>query len=291
MALRLCAGGTALWLAACGSLPEQQSAPSKPKPPASSGRYSMAHDRPPSPSEIPPEIARTPDPEPVDEPISRSGNPDFYTVYGKTYVVQKTRKIGWRESGNASWYAKKFHGHKTASGEVYDMFAMTAAHKSLPLPSYVRVTRTDNGKSCIVRVNDRGPFHRGRIIDLSYAAAARLDMIRIGEAPVEIEVISAGEARPAQTVVAAATPAAVVTAAPDWKPGYWVVGSFDDPIDATLLREDLRGAGLAADLQSLIDGGASLLRVVVGPFAEEPASRAAAEQLRARGLEPVWRVN
>jgi rare lipoprotein A len=280
---KLLAVTLALLLGACGSLPEQRKPAPKPKPPASSGRYSMAQDRPPSASEIPPEVAQTPDAVPVDEPISRSGNPDYYTVFGKTYVVQKERKIGWRESGNASWYAKKFHGHKTASGEVYNMFAMTAAHKSLPLPSYVRVTRTDNGKSCIVRVNDRGPFHRGRIIDLSYAAAARLDMIRAGEAPVEIEVISARDARPPPQVVAAAEAA--------WQPGYWDVGSFDDPIDAALLREDLRSAGLAASLRDLPDGDANLLRVVVGPFAEEPASRSAAELLRARGLDPVWRVN
>ncbi|HAH03554.1 MAG TPA: septal ring lytic transglycosylase RlpA, partial [Vibrio sp.] len=94
------------------------------------------------------------------------------------------------EKGKASWYGKKFHGHLTSNGEIYDMYSMSAAHKTLPIPSYVKVTNTDNNKTTIVRINDRGPFHEGRIIDLSYAAAYKLDVLRTGTANVEIEVIT-----------------------------------------------------------------------------------------------------
>ena len=122
------------------------------------------------------------------EPKSRGGNQD-YTVRGKRYKVLKNEE-GFSETGFASWYGKKFHGHKTSNGEIYDMYAMSAAHKHLPLPSYVKVTRLDNGKQVIVRVNDRGPFHTGRIIDLSYAAAYKLGMLGTGTAQVGIEAIT-----------------------------------------------------------------------------------------------------
>ncbi|KII80438.1 septal ring lytic transglycosylase RlpA family protein [Vibrio renipiscarius] len=122
------------------------------------------------------------------EPYSLGGTKN-YTVRGQRYQIIKDPK-GFKEKGQASWYGKKFHGHLTSIGEVYDMYSMSAAHKELPLPSYVKVTNTDNGKSTIVRVNDRGPFHPGRIIDLSYAAATKLDVIHTGTANVEIEVIT-----------------------------------------------------------------------------------------------------
>lgn len=264
-----------LALSACGSWGTKHS-----------GGYAMDQDRPPAKSEIPADIARTPDAVPKNEPIAKSGNPDYYEVLGESYSVQKQRDSGFHERGKASWYAKKFHGHKTASGETYDMFGMTAAHKTLPLPSYVRVTRTDNGKNCIVRVNDRGPFVSGRIIDLSYAAAARLGMIVDGEAPVQIEVVSAGdEVAPPQNVAAAPEPAR-------WQPGYWIVGNFEDPIDAAAVREDLRSAGVAqVDVQNVADSGKALLRVVAGPYADENESVAAREKIRMRGLDPQWRVN
>ncbi len=122
------------------------------------------------------------------EPRSRGGNRSPYQVLGKWYkVVDDTQ--GYRERGYASWYGVKFHGNKTSNGETYNMYQMTAAHKHLPLPSYVRVKNLENGKEVIVRVNDRGPFHQGRIIDLSYAAATRLDILKKGTAKVEIEVI------------------------------------------------------------------------------------------------------
>ena len=125
---------------------------------------------------------------PVYEAPSPSGNKSPYTVWGKSYQVLSTSK-GYKATGTASWYGKKFHGYHTSNGEIYDMYQLSAAHKSLPLPSYVLVTHTGNGKQVLVRVNDRGPFHDDRIIDLSYAAAARLDMLNTGTAPVRIEAI------------------------------------------------------------------------------------------------------
>lgn len=122
------------------------------------------------------------------EARSRGGNRSKYQVFGKWYKVLDSVD-GYRERGDASWYGVKFHGNKTANGETYNMYEMTAAHKHLPLPSYVRVKNLENGKQTIVRVNDRGPFHSGRIIDLSYAAATKLDILKRGTAKVEIEVI------------------------------------------------------------------------------------------------------
>lgn len=138
-----------------------------------------------------PDVDAIPEPEVKAEPPSRIGNRD-YTVLGKRYEVLD-RAEGYVEEGLASFYGKKFHGRKTSNHEVYDMYAFSAAHRSLPLPSYVRVTNLANGKSVVVRVNDRGPFHSARIIDLSYAAAAKLDFIRQGTARVEVRALTPGD--------------------------------------------------------------------------------------------------
>lgn len=122
------------------------------------------------------------------EPLSRYGNIDSYTVFGKKYYTINTSK-GYREIGDASWYGKKFHGRLTSNREPYDMYGISAAHKTLPLPSYVKVTNLKNNKELIVRVNDRGPFHGNRIIDLSYGAAKKLDMVEDGVAKVKVEAI------------------------------------------------------------------------------------------------------
>ena len=126
------------------------------------------------------------------EPRSRGGNFTPYTVLGKTYRVMKSSK-GYKEKGGASWYGTKFHGRLTSNGERYNMYAMTAAHKSLPIPTYVKVKNLENGREIIVRVNDRGPFHEGRIIDLSYAAATKIGMLKKGTARVEVEAIDPRE--------------------------------------------------------------------------------------------------
>ena len=129
--------------------------------------------------------AKAPQVIPKREPLSKYGNPSSYVVFGKRYHTLKTA-AGFKERGIASWYGKKFHGRKTSSGEMYDMYKMTAAHKHLPLPTYVKVKNLENGKTITVRVNDRGPFHDNRIIDLSYAAATKLGILGKGTAPVEV---------------------------------------------------------------------------------------------------------
>lgn len=134
---------------------------------------------------IPVDILALPDAVPKHEKRTRAGNPGKYKVFGKQYKVLAESK-GYRQKGVASWYGKKFHGRKTANGEVYDMYAMTAAHKTLPIPSYVRVTHLKNQRSVVLRINDRGPFHQNRIIDLSYAAAVKLGIKQAGTGYVEV---------------------------------------------------------------------------------------------------------
>ncbi|MBX3603616.1 MAG: septal ring lytic transglycosylase RlpA family protein, partial [Piscinibacter sp.] len=159
----------------------------------------------------PPRLAEVPDAEPRVEPIRAGGPNKPYEVLGRSYTPM-TRDRPFRERGLASWYGRKFHGRSTANGETYDMYAMTAAHPTLPLPSYARIRNPANGREVIVRVNDRGPFHAGRIVDLSYTAALKLDLLR-GVAPVELERITFDEIRTGAwrrdgTALAAAAPVA-----------------------------------------------------------------------------------
>ena len=144
------------------------------------------------------ELSKVPDATPSAEPL-RERNNQPYLALGKAYTPN-TRVEPFRQSGVASWYGRRFHGRPTASGERYDMYAMTAAHPTLPFPSYVRVTSLENGRSVVVRINDRGPFVRGRIIDLSYAAASKLGYIDKGKVRVEVEQIQPGDMEPAQKV-------------------------------------------------------------------------------------------
>ena len=152
------------------------------------------------------------DPVPKNEPRSRYGNGPYYKVYGRTYRVLDT-SYGYRERGVASWYGRKFHGRMTSSQEPYDMYAMTAAHKALPLPTYVRVRNLRNNRSIVVRVNDRGPFVDNRLIDLSYAAAVKLDMVREGTTLVEVTAISFDEPPPGSIRASAPPP----KAEPGWE--------------------------------------------------------------------------
>ncbi len=133
-----------------------------------------------------------PDAVPVAVKPSKYGNPDSYTVMGKTYYLMESSE-GFQQKGIASWYGNKFHGQRTSSGEDYDMYAMTAAHKTMPIPVFVEVTNIDNNRKAIVKVNDRGPFHEGRIIDLSYAAATKLGVAETGTANVSIRVVTSAE--------------------------------------------------------------------------------------------------
>jgi len=210
---------SALLLAACSGTPKKPSAPSaktvssptaarKPagtraspyapaqEDPGKRGDYTRGglyapHIQDSAPDDLP-DVDAIPEPEVRSEPRSRYGNRSPYVVLGKSYTVRDTPE-GYVEQGLASFYGKKFHGRRTSNLEVYDMYAFSAAHKSLPLPSYARVTNLSNGKSVVVRVNDRGPFHDGRIIDLSYAAAVKLGVHRTGTARVEVRGLSAGE--------------------------------------------------------------------------------------------------
>ncbi|WP_027962272.1 septal ring lytic transglycosylase RlpA family protein [Halomonas halodenitrificans] len=187
---------------------------------SSSGRYAMSGDAYP---QEPPDVSRVPDAVPRKEPLSRGGNRSTYEVWGKTYHVLPDAS-GYVKQGTASWYGEKFHGYATSNGEIYDMYKMSAAHRSLPLPSFARVTNRDNGRSAIVRVNDRGPFHSEREIDLSYAAAARLDILDNGTGRVTVEAIDvdrwlaengeggAGTKRAADTARQGVVPAATATA-------------------------------------------------------------------------------
>jgi len=151
----------------------------------STSRYSMEHDAAPMGSF---DASKVPDVVPEWEPLSRKGNQSPYTVRGKTYQIADSAK-GFEQQGIASWYGLKFHGELTSNGEIYNMYEMSAAHKTLPLPSFVRVTNLDNQRSVVVRVNDRGPFHDGRVIDLSYAAAIKLGYADKGTANVKLETL------------------------------------------------------------------------------------------------------
>ena len=179
LALPLCAV-VAVGMAACFSAPRRPQSPSPAATPE---------------AETPPPPQSAPDVVPRIEPRSRNGNPPFYDVLGKRYFVLSS-SVGYVERGVASWYGPGFHKVRTSTGEIYDMYGMSAAHKTLPLPAYVRVTNLQNGRSIVVRVNDRGPFVGNRIIDLSYTAASKLDMLRNGTAMVEVRSLDGAPETP-----------------------------------------------------------------------------------------------
>lgn len=210
--------------------------------------------RPPPPASPPPppvDIAKIPDPVPQPEPRSTRGNPPFYEVLGKRYFVRSSAE-GYVERGVASWYGPGFHSALTSNGEKYDMYAMTAAHKTLPLPTYVQVTNLRNGRSVTVRVNDRGPFKDGRIIDLSYTAAAKLDMLQDGTTFVEVRALDAQRSAPATTSASAL---------------YVQAGAFGSEDNAARLVERLRTQGIDKGFVRRDEiNGQKLFRVRVGPI-------------------------
>jgi rare lipoprotein A len=205
------------------------------------------------------------------EPRARKGNPPFYDVFGKRYYVLSS-SVGYWERGVASWYGPGFHKVQTSTGESYDMYAMTAAHKTLPLPAYVRVTNLQNGRSVIVRVNDRGPFVGNRIIDLSYTAAVKLDMLRNGTAMVEVRTIDpsappAGLTAPSAAEAAAPNAPAAGVAAAALSPALFVqAGAFADPANAERLAEKLRGGSYGkVFVRDDRIAGRRMYRVRIGP--------------------------
>jgi rare lipoprotein A len=313
-----CAGGG-------GQAPSQASHESRDKSrdtrassPADSGggRYAMSGDAYPM---DPPDVSRIPDAVPRVEPPSRGGNRPTYEVWGKTYRVLPDAS-GYARQGTASWYGEKFHGYATSNGEIYDMYKMTAAHRSLPLPSYVRVTSQENGRSVIVRVNDRGPFHNDREIDLSYAAAARLDILDHGTGRVKVEAIDveqwlaengggSGSTRNAAASAAVVPPArqaarqvasapapqaapaangAVARRPADGSPIYLQIAALGSAESAQALR-----ARLQAELSHPVRVSTSpgVHRVQVGPLASSDQVEPVRGELRRAGFEQSFVVN
>jgi len=232
----------------------------------------------------PRDVSGIPDAVPKPEPLSRYGNPQSYVVYGERYYTLPTSK-GYKERGEASWYGTKFHGKRTSSGEPYDLYAMTAAHKTLPLPSYVEVTNLDNGRSVIVRVNDRGPFHDGRIIDLSYSAAQKLGILGQGTGHVEVRAIDTL----APDQVPANQPVLVETDTPDAPEAtsqlFLQVGAFQNHDNAQRLRSNIEGQniGTVRIVESTTEQG-TFYKVQIGPLPDTAAADRVARALKPLGV-------
>jgi rare lipoprotein A len=224
----------------------------------------------------PPNLDAIPDAEPRAEPLNKFAN-NPYTVLGRTYVPDADVK-SFRERGLASWYGRKFHGQKTSSGEPYDMYGMTAAHRTLPIPSYARVTNLKNRKSVIVRINDRGPFHSDRVIDLSYTAAYKLGIVQNGSAMVEVDGIDPNAA--ALPPIAAAQPEQPALDAPAESGIYLQMGAFRVQENAEQFRDRLiaKLTRMAASVQVLaVDG---LYRVHLGPLHSRSEAGEIAQQIQ-----------
>ena len=211
------------------------------------------------------------------EPRARYGNHSPYEVFGKTYTVMPSSK-GYRKKGTASWYGSKFHGRRTSSGEPYDMHLATAAHKSLPLPTYAEVTTLDQGRTVIVKINDRGPFKDDRLIDMSYGAALRLDMIKTGTARVEVRAIDVGggseiaDTRPAKTV----TSGTLLQA-----------GAYSRRDGAQKLARSMEDSGLSPVSINEVDG---LYRVWLGPYADASEAERVIDRAIELGFDRPHRV-
>lgn len=222
----------------------------------------------------PRDLASIPDAVPRHEPRSARGNPASYEVLGRRYHVLPTAE-GYKERGVASWYGPDFHAKTTSSGEPYDMYAMTAAHKTLPIPAYARVTNLTNGRSVVVRINDRGPFVANRIIDLSYTAAHKLDMTRAGTVFVEVEVLTPDSPAPARPVSAGASRL------------YLQTGAFGVAANAQNLAARLMAAGISNVAVVAPDRSSSLHRVRVGPIADVATFDMLAERVGKLGFDTL----
>lgn len=251
-------------LAACGS--------SGGKKPTTSTASGPKVDGPPA---VTVDVSKVPAQVPRPEPRARYGNQSPYVVLGKTYTVMSSSE-GYTANGIASWYGQKFHGRRTSSGEVYDLNQFTAAHKSLPLPTFVEVTNLDNNRKLIVRVNDRGPFHSDRVIDLSYAAALKLDVVRTGTARVALRAIDVR-----------GTPSEQRFAQPRWLQ----VGAFAERSRAYQIRDKLEDARLGRIyVESTGRGSNRLWRVQLGPYNNEADIQSAESRIRGLGLGTPSRI-
>ena len=273
-------------LAACAA------SPPRPAQPAAAPAPELAPVVPPAaaapapalpPGAVPPppaNLASIPDAVPRVEPRSALGNPPFYDVMGKRYFVLANAE-GYKERGVASWYGPTFHEKNASNGDAYDMYAMTAAHKTLPLPTYVRVTNLANGRSVVLRVNDRGPFVGNRIIDLSYTAAWKLDMLKQGTAFVEVEALTPGTLSTTAAALAPPAPAPLASAATL----YIQAGAFGVEDNARRLADRLRAAGIpTVALREPVAPG-RLWRVRIGPVADVAAYDRILSQLQGLGVE------
>ena len=272
-------------IAGCGTAPKKEAEPAKP---GTFGKY-YSDDGPPE--RVPENLAQIPDAEPRDEPFHRYANRP-YVVFGHTYVPV-VNKDPTKERGIASWYGRMFHGRKTASGEVYDMFAMTAAHKTLPIPSYARVTNVKTGQSVVVRINDRGPFHANRIIDLSYAAAARIGVASAGSGLVDVERVFA----PTSVVATVAPPPPVMAdvetpVVSQEASAVWLqLGAFASAENAEAFR--VRAAAGLPWINEPIQVSAreGLHRVRIGPYRSRQEATSVADKVReSLGFAPAISV-
>jgi len=288
-----------LLLAACGSTPQRKGGA------ASTGGGYLSGDGPGA--DAPANIEAIPDAVPRNEPLHRYANRP-YVALGKTYTPL-TAVGDYKEQGIASWYGKKFHGQRTSSGEAYDMYAMSAAHPTLPIPSYARVTNSANHKSVIVRINDRGPFLHDRVIDLSYTAAYKLGIVGNGSGDVEVESLSADRTIniiPANTVqsqaLAAGAPvgvAAQALAAPVSPAStvssealdggvYLQLGAFESQQNAETFLEKMRAELGFINKQLKLTNKGGLVRVHIGPYSNQSEARSNAENLeRTLGFKPM----
>lgn len=233
----------------------------------------------------PADLSAIPDAVPKVEPLHRFAN-NPYSVLGTDYVPKKSA-AGYRARGVGSWYGRKFHGQKTSSGEIYDMYGMTAAHPTLPIPCYVRVTNPANGKSVIVRINDRGPFHAGRLIDLSYTAAWKLDYIGEGSTLVIVEAVQPGGGDASPVAAVSEAPAKPATVTPSTtlpttavaSGQYIQIGAFSNLSNAQALQAHLaRELGDMGD-KLIIRSSGNLHRLQLGPWSDIASARRAAQVL------------
>lgn len=267
--LGLAALAFAIFLAGCSSTPGP-----------SDSRYLMDQDRAPTGNF---DVSALNDAVPRFEAPRRAGNKSPYEVWGTTYRVLDSNQ-DYVERGVASWYGEKFHGHSTSNGETFNMYAMTAAHKSLRIPSYARVTNLDNGRSVIVRVNDRGPFHGDRLIDLSYAAAKKLGYQSRGTARVEVAAITVDQDG-AMSIAGEPWPGPSAGTKGNEKGHFVQIASFSSPSPAEQLLARVQTATEdPVRVRAITTGGGRFHRVQVGPFASEGDAREAQGRLQRLGF-------
>ncbi len=262
------------------SFPPRESSVAPPASRAPGGRYAQDNDS--TPGEVP-DISKIPQPVPKTEPRSQYGNKSPYSVLGESYRVLASAN-GYVERGLASWYGNKFHGYMTSDFERYDMYAYTAASKTLPLPCYARVTNLENGRSVIVRVNDRGPFVSNRIIDLSYVAAVKIGVWPKGTAMVEVRGID--PSRPQEPMRSAAVTTGSISPQKTPKPTlYLQVGAFADAANAERAAARVRAAhlGPVQVVQVQVDAK-TVQRVRLGPLKDADEADRLAPRLRDLGL-------